>query len=84
MLRPGGRAVSAVDPDIAVGADSRFFVVEPDRTQLVNLARLVDAGRVRPVVGKVVDLAEAADRRLALKAGGGMPGKVVIHVPASV
>ena len=84
MLRPGGRAVSAVDPDIAVGADSRFFVVEPDRTQLVNLARLVDAGRVRPVVGKVVDLAEAADRRLALKAGGGMPGKVVIHVPAAV
>ena len=83
MLRPGGIAVSAVDPDIAVGGVSRFFVVEPDRTQLVELALLVDAGRVRPVVGKVVDLAEATDRRLALKTGGGIPGKVVIHLPGS-
>lgn len=79
MLRPGGIVVSAVSPDVAVGAHSKFFVVEPDRTQLVNLAHLVDAGRVRPVVGKVVDLAQAAAERLALKAGGGVPGKVVLQ-----
>src|SRR5262245_12247415 len=45
LLRPGGRLVSiATEPPQADGIESVYFVVEPSRTQLVELARLADRG----------------------------------------
>jgi NADPH:quinone reductase-like Zn-dependent oxidoreductase len=81
MVRRGGAAVSAVavDPDVGLGVRSAFFVVEPDRGQLLELARLVDGGGVRPVVGRVVDLREGAGGGFAAKREGGVPGKVVMR-----
>jgi NADPH:quinone reductase-like Zn-dependent oxidoreductase len=79
MLRTGGIVVSVVNPESTVAANYRFFVVEPDRAELMRLAHLVDTGRVRPVVGDVVDLPEAAARQLDLKADVGVPGKVVLQ-----
>ena len=61
-------------------ARSVYFVVEPIRAELEELARRVDSGQLRPVVGEVFDL---ADGREAFKAkeGGGVPGKVVLRIP---
>jgi NADPH:quinone reductase-like Zn-dependent oxidoreductase len=48
------RAVSAVEPHEGVV----FFVVEPDRATLTEIARSVDAGALHPVVGLTVPLAD--------------------------
>ena len=55
-----------------------FFIQEQSRAQLTELARLVDQGHLRPQVGAVYPLAEAA-RVYAAKAAGGMPGRVVLQ-----
>jgi NADPH:quinone reductase-like Zn-dependent oxidoreductase len=86
MIRRGGIIVSVVAP---IGGDGTgqvtpdeirtvFFVVEPDRGQLAELAGRVDAGQLRPVVGRMADLAEGP-REFAAKQTGGVPGKVVLR-----
>jgi NADPH:quinone reductase-like Zn-dependent oxidoreductase len=80
-LRSGGILVSAVEPPEPIAAAAGgyrgvFFVVEPDRDQLAELARRVDAGRLRPVIGQSVGLRAGAEA-FAAKGRGGMPGKVV-------
>jgi NADPH:quinone reductase-like Zn-dependent oxidoreductase len=80
VLRPGGRLVSvAAEPPEGSGIVSTYFVVEPNRDQLVELARLAEQGDLRPVIGGVVPLVDARsaferserDRR---------PGKIVLRV----
>jgi NADPH:quinone reductase-like Zn-dependent oxidoreductase len=80
LVRPGGRLVSvAEEPPTISGVDATYFVVEPNRDQLVEIARLVDEGSLRPAVDSVYPLSrarEAFERSLA----GGKRGKVVIEV----
>ncbi len=62
-LKPGGVLVSAVeDPRASSGARpevrSVFFVVVPDHTELIALAQRIEAGALRPIVGRAVPLAE--------------------------
>jgi NADPH:quinone reductase-like Zn-dependent oxidoreductase len=61
VLRPGGRLVTIVS--VEKPADERgrpaFFIVEPNARQLDEVARLIDSGVIRPVVGKVFRLADA-------------------------
>jgi NADPH:quinone reductase-like Zn-dependent oxidoreductase len=48
-----GRIVSVAEeppPAVSERVEASYFVVEPNRDQLVELARLVDEGAVRPVV----------------------------------
>ncbi len=64
VLRPDGLLVSLVrpqSPDWAAGRTAKgvFFVVEPRRTQLNELSRLIDAGVVRPIVESVLPLSQA-------------------------
>jgi NADPH:quinone reductase-like Zn-dependent oxidoreductase len=56
-----------------------YFVVEPDREQLVELRAFADAGELRAEVDSVFALAEA---RAAFErvAGRGKRGKVVLDV----
>jgi NADPH:quinone reductase-like Zn-dependent oxidoreductase len=62
VLKPGGRlvAIAASEED---AQDERtqeaFFIVEPRRAELEEIARLIDAGQVRPVVGAEFALADA-------------------------
>jgi NADPH:quinone reductase-like Zn-dependent oxidoreductase len=75
VLPSGGRVVTIAAE--APGAD--YFVVEPSRGQLVELARLADAGVVRPAVDSTFPLERAAQAfdRLAAR---GKHGKVVLDV----
>jgi NADPH:quinone reductase-like Zn-dependent oxidoreductase len=82
VLRDGGRLVSvAEEPPAAAGAtaEATYFVVEPSREQLVELARLVDEGAVRPAIDSVFTLAEAraAFERVMMPR---KRGKVVLRV----
>ena len=56
-----------------------YFVVEPSRKQLVELARLADAGELRPVIDSVFPL-EQASAAFARVAERGKRGKVVLQV----
>jgi NADPH:quinone reductase-like Zn-dependent oxidoreductase len=71
----------AEEPPTEVGerVEASYFVVEPSRDQLLELARLVDQGTVRPLVDSVFPLAEAraAFERVMMP---GKRGKVVLQV----
>src|SRR3954447_24900271 len=76
LLRPGGRLVSVAEepPDGGV-----YFIVEPNRDQLTSIARLVDAGELRPPDVEVFPLASAREA-FARSLERGRRGKVVLAV----
>jgi NADPH:quinone reductase-like Zn-dependent oxidoreductase len=80
VLRPGGRLVSvAAEPPRRRGIKSIYFVVEPNREQLVELARLADQGHLRPAIDEVfplVDARKAFERSLDDQ----RRGKIVLRV----
>ena len=82
LLKPGGTLVTikaaALPPTSRDDIKKVVFVQESSRAQLTELARLVDEGHLRPQVGAVYPLAEAAQAYSA-KAAGGMPGRVVLQ-----
>jgi NADPH:quinone reductase-like Zn-dependent oxidoreductase len=84
VLRRGGTLVSIVarpSPEQAklTGARGVFFIVEPSRSQLLELDRLIDAAQVRPVLEAVYPLAQA---REAFERGlsGHHRGRIVLRV----
>jgi NADPH:quinone reductase-like Zn-dependent oxidoreductase len=79
VLRPGGRIVTIAGPPPRQPEDGQavFFVVEPDRIRLADLGRRLQDGRLRPIVGAVRPLAEAA---AAFAPDHRVPGKTVISV----
>lgn len=62
LVRPGGALVTIAEPVRVRPDDARavFFVVEPDRAGLAALELRLRDGRLRPIVGAVRPLAEAA------------------------
>ena len=88
VLNDGGSLISLAGPPAVTmpeGRDlsARFFIVEPERSQLIELARLVDDGRLRIEVAEVFPLQDAA---AAYEFGrtARRRGKVVIQVSAAV
>jgi NADPH:quinone reductase-like Zn-dependent oxidoreductase len=62
VLKPGGRLVTVAASDEQTNDErirAAYFIVEPSRTQLAEIARLIEGGALRPVVGAVFPLAEA-------------------------
>ena len=58
-LRKGGRLVTiAADAERLTQPRVRdaFFIVEPNRVQLIEISRLIDAGVIRPIVGAVFSM----------------------------
>ena len=63
-VRPGGRLVSvATEPSqeaaAARGIKAVYFVVEPNRAQLIEIGKLADRGELRPTIAGVFTLSEA-------------------------
>jgi len=85
VLKPSGRIVT-IAADSEATADQRvkdaFFVVEPNQEQLLEVAKLLDAGSLKAFVSAVVPLKEASiaySRAVPDKRGY---GKVVVAVSA--
>jgi len=81
LLKPGGTLVSVVSWELPADRDDIkkvFFIQEAKQVQLTELARLVDEGHLRPQVGGVYPLAQAAEAYSA-KAAGGIPGRMVLQ-----
>jgi NADPH:quinone reductase-like Zn-dependent oxidoreductase len=79
LVRPGGTLVTITMPPKVQPKDGRavFFVVEPDRARLTDLATRLRDGRLKPVVGAVRPLAEAP---AAFAPGKRTPGKTIIRI----
>jgi NADPH:quinone reductase-like Zn-dependent oxidoreductase len=82
VIREGGRLVAVAEeppPEIAERVIATYFVVEPVREQLLELARLANDGTLRPAIDSVFPLedARAAFERVM---SPGKRGKVVIEV----
>ena len=79
LVRAGGTLVTIATPPEVQPKNGRavFFIVEPDRARLADLAQRLRDGRLKPIVGAVRALREAPsafapDRRT--------PGKTIIRV----
>ena len=85
VIKPGGLLVSIVSPpppaDVVKAHNVRFawFVVEPNRDELLQIGELIDAGQLRPIIDTVFPLAQA---RQAYEQGakGHTRGKIVLRV----
>jgi NADPH:quinone reductase-like Zn-dependent oxidoreductase len=85
VVKQGGILVSVVSPRPsfeeakAHGVRPVWFVVEPNREQLIQIGALIDAGRIRPIIETVLPLAQA---RQAYEQGarGHTRGKIVLRV----
>lgn len=77
LVRPGGTLVGIAEPPSAPPERARavFFVVEPDRHRLADLAERVRSGRLRVFVGDVLPLDEAVAAFTHRS-----PGKTVVEV----
>jgi NADPH:quinone reductase-like Zn-dependent oxidoreductase len=84
VLRKGGALVSvvaAVPPEVAEqrGIRGVYFIVEGNRSQLDQIAKLVDEGMLKPILAKVFPLARAREA-FEFGAGSHAPGKIVLEV----
>ena len=61
------------------GVEAVYFVVEPNRSQLVEIARLADGGELRPTIDAVFPLREARSA-FERSLGGKRRGKIVLSV----
>jgi NADPH:quinone reductase-like Zn-dependent oxidoreductase len=85
VIKPGGVLVSVVSPHPsfaeAKAHDVRpvWFVVEPNRDELIQIGALIDAGQIRPIIDVVLPLSQA---RQAYEQGarGHTRGKIVLRV----
>jgi NADPH:quinone reductase-like Zn-dependent oxidoreductase len=84
VVKPGGILVSVANPpsvEQAKAHDVRpvWFIVEPNREQLIQIGDLIDAGWIRPIIETVLPLSQA---RQAYEQGarGHTRGKIVLRV----
>jgi NADPH:quinone reductase-like Zn-dependent oxidoreductase len=85
VVKPGGVLLSIVSPRPSFAEakvyDVRpvWFIVQPNREQLVKIGALIDEGKVRPIIDTVLPLAQA---RQAYEQGakGHTRGKIVLRV----
>lgn len=81
VLKPGGILVSTAG-SINIPGDVKdkrgvFFIVKPDKPQLIEIGRLIDDHIVRPVIARVIPIDRA--REAFQKADGhGNKGKIVL------
>jgi NADPH:quinone reductase-like Zn-dependent oxidoreductase len=84
VMKKGGILVSIVAPPSADeaakhGVRSAFFSAHPSSSQLSEIAKLVDAGKLKPVVETVLPLS-GARRAHELNETGHARGKIVLKV----
>ena len=79
LVRAGGTLVTIAEPPKVQPRDGRalYFLVEPDRARLADLAARVRDGRLTPIVGAVLPLAEAPAAFARTKR---IPGKTILRV----
>ncbi|GHO71485.1 NADPH:quinone reductase [Ktedonobacter sp. SOSP1-52] len=84
VLRKGGLLLSVFSPPsqeqaAAFGVRELFFVVKPNREQLIDIGDLIDTGQLRPIIKRVFPLSEASQAfEQALQ--GHTRGKIILRI----
>ena len=84
VLKKGGLLVSVFSPPPkeqakAHGVRALFFVVQPNRAELIQIGDLIDAGQVQPVIETVFPLSEAR-QAFERALNGHTRGKIILRV----
>ena len=84
VLKSGGRLITTVKPEFAEEAKKRNIVLEGFTAQsypaeLKDIAKLIDDGKVKPVIDRIMPLAQAAEAQQISKEGH-TRGKIVLSV----
>lgn len=84
VVKPGGVLVSVASPPSAEKAKaqsvrSAWFVVEPNREQLIQIGDLIDTGQIRPIIETVFPLSQA-HQAYEQGARGHTRGKIILRV----
>ncbi len=84
VLRKGGVLVSIVGAPAAdkakeQGVRAGGVVIQPNARQLTEIAKLIDAGKVKPILAKVMPLSQAREAH-ELSQTGHTRGKIVLKV----
>jgi NADPH:quinone reductase-like Zn-dependent oxidoreductase len=84
VLRRGGVLITLPGPPPPdksehFGVESIFFIVEPNRLELIEIGRLIDSGKLRIIVADVLPLRRAREAFERATAGH-MRGKIVLRV----
>ena len=84
VLKKGGVLLSLVQPPSAekakeLGVRATFVAGHPNGAQLAEIAKLIDAGKVKPTVDRILPLSEAR-RAHELSKSGHTRGKIVLRV----
>jgi NADPH:quinone reductase-like Zn-dependent oxidoreductase len=85
VLKRGGTLITLVgitaDPDIAekLGVSLQGIAMHPDGKQLGEIAGLVDAGAVKPIIDRTFDF-DQAKQALIYSKSGRAKGKIVIKI----
>jgi NADPH:quinone reductase-like Zn-dependent oxidoreductase len=88
VIKPGGRVITiAASAEAEAATDERsknaFFIVEPNQNQLIEVTKLIEAGKLKPFVDAVVPLENAAsayDGSLKNRQGR---GKIAVEITAA-
>ncbi|GHO82633.1 NADP-dependent oxidoreductase [Dictyobacter formicarum] len=84
VVKKGGMLISVASPPSteqakAHGVRSVWFIVEPNREQLIQIGALIDTGQLRPITERVFPLSEASQAfEQALQ--GHTRGKIILRV----
>jgi NADPH:quinone reductase-like Zn-dependent oxidoreductase len=84
IVKKGGLLLSVFSPPsqeqaAAFGVRAFFFVVKPNREQLIHIGNLIDTGQLRPITERVFPLSEASQAfEQALQ--GHTRGKIILRV----
>jgi NADPH:quinone reductase-like Zn-dependent oxidoreductase len=84
VLKQGGALISTLqEPDkakaLAKNIKIAHYMAQPDAAELAQIAGLIDAGKIKPVIYKTFDLAQAAQAEIALSKEH-VRGKIVLTV----
>jgi NADPH:quinone reductase-like Zn-dependent oxidoreductase len=84
VLRHGGTLISTLEePDkakaLAKAAKAMHYMATPNAAELAEIGRLIEAGKIRPVVAQTYPLADVARAEEALERGH-VQGKIVLTV----
>ncbi|MGA8145141.1 MAG: NADP-dependent oxidoreductase [Candidatus Acidiferrales bacterium] len=83
VLSPTGMLITIVENVAPENRDARprelFFIVEPNRSELIELGRLIDAGLVKTAIAEVFPL-EQAQKAFEKGLAGHVRGKIVLRI----
>jgi NADPH:quinone reductase-like Zn-dependent oxidoreductase len=84
VVKNGGRIITTLKPENSEDAKARNIHIESFTAlshpkDLEQIAQLIDAGKVRPVIARIMPLEQAADAQ-KISAEGHLRGKIVLKV----